>query len=217
MGTATFSQTGTWTPSLAIDGNFGSGIPSGWAIFDGSAATSQTAVWEAAADVSAASLSINLFFNHTEPAFHLLGRFRISATTDDRSLFADGLHTGGDVTASWTVLTPSSVVLPAGLTSTLQGDGSLLIGGGPTPATGTYQLQFAGPFTGVTGFRLEAIEDASLPFQGPGLQPTNGNFVLSEITVDATPVPEPVTLVLCAAGLGLAARRRSLVTRTSPN
>ena len=39
--------------------------------------------------------------------------------------------------------------------------------------------------TGITGVRLEAIEDASLPMDGPGMQATNGNFVLSELEVYA--------------------------------
>ena len=36
----------------------------------------------------------------------------------------------------------------------------------------------------------------------------NGNTFIDNIEVTAAPVPEPVTMVLCAAALGLAARRR---------
>jgi hypothetical protein len=36
---------------------------------------------------------------------------------------------------------------------------------------------------GITGFRLEALPDAKLPGQGPGLA-TNGNFVLTEFKVE---------------------------------
>jgi hypothetical protein len=39
--------------------------------------------------------------------------------------------------------------------------------------------------TGITGVRLEALEDASLPMGGPGMQTINGNFVLSELEVYA--------------------------------
>jgi hypothetical protein len=34
--------------------------------------------------------------------------------------------------------------------------------------------------TGITGVRLEALKDPSLPFDGPGMQTVNGNFVVSE-------------------------------------
>ena len=37
----------------------------------------------------------------------------------------------------------------------------------------------------ITGIRLEVLEDPSLPFNGPGRQPTNGNFVLTELMLHA--------------------------------
>ena len=39
---------------------------------------------------------------------HSLGKFRISATADDRDAFADGKANGGDVDANWVVLRPST-------------------------------------------------------------------------------------------------------------
>ncbi len=41
--------------------------------------------------------------------------------------------------------------------------------------------------TGITGFRLEMLADASLPANGPG-RFGNGNFVLSELGVSAVAV-----------------------------
>ena len=107
-----------------------------------------------------------------------------------------------------------SVIGPAGLTFTTLGDNSVLVGG-TFPATGTYSVWYSGAFSGITGVRLEVIEDPSLPFSGPGSQVNNGNLVLSEITLTATStIPEPTTLTLFAiglAGLGFAGWRRRAV------
>lgn len=55
------------------------------------------------------------------------------------------------------------------------------------------------PLSGITGFRLEVLTDSSLPFNGPGRQPTNGNFVLTELVADARSEPT----VPAAGPLGL--------------
>lgn len=206
-GTATFSQNfdGVWSPDEMIDGITTAG--NGWAIYSATAGTNaQTAVWETTTDLNAGSLTLELLQNHGTS--HLLGRFRISVTSDDRSTFADGLDNGGDVTANWTVLTPASVAFSAaGMTSTILGDGSVLVGG-TLPATATYTVTFNQVLTNVTGLRLEAMEDAALPTNGPGLHSANGNFVVSEMLANAEPVPEPATLTILTAGIAFAARRR---------
>ncbi len=46
--------------------------------------------------------------------------------------------------------------------------------------------------TSITGIRLEAIDDASLPNTGPGRAP-NGNLVLQEFAVDVVDFPDPPT------------------------
>ena len=107
-------------------------------------------------------------------------------TTDDRANFADGLDTGGDVNASWTVLTNPTVTGPPVMTFTTQGDSSVLAGG-TIPAQGVYIVSYTTAISGITGIRLEALEDPSLPQDGPGFFSFNGNFALTEITVDATP------------------------------
>src|SRR5690348_9308663 len=109
--TATFSQSSDadYSVGKAINGTIADGL--GWAI-NPQEGHSQTAAFETTADVGFAGgslLTFTLNQSHTTPAFHLLGHFRLSITTDDRSTFCDGLPTGGDVTANWTVLDPSSI------------------------------------------------------------------------------------------------------------
>ncbi|MBL8177851.1 MAG: hypothetical protein JNK48_24445 [Bryobacterales bacterium] len=141
---------------------------------------------------------------------HTVGRFRISVTTDARAGFADGLQSGGDVTAAWTVLTPVSAAATNGPALTILGDGSVLASG-TNPANSVYTVVAPTALTGITGVRLEVLEDASLPGSGPGRQPANGNFVLTEfeVSVDAA-VPEPGTFAAALGALLLAAARRAI-------
>src|SRR6185295_7340937 len=116
--TATFSQDPLGgcpcPPSQAIDGIFFTGIPgvpNGWAIDhfpnndpNQEFTTAETAVWQTVQDIGPGRLTFTMFFLDPNPG-HLLGRFRLSVTTDDRSTYADGLPVGGNVNANWTVLT----------------------------------------------------------------------------------------------------------------
>jgi hypothetical protein len=200
QGTATFSQ-GSLEVDEAINGIL-AGTNDGWGIdpFE----VNQTAAFESTLDFGFAGGTILTFvLTHGYPVDpHPLGRFRLSVTTDDRSLFADGLDSGGDVTANWVVLNPLSASA-IGATLTILGDGSLLASG-PSPAIDTYTVTAFTPLVGMTGIRVEALEDPSLPHNGPGRQPNNGNFVLTELTVDAAPVPEPASLCVWT-GLALIA------------
>lgn len=186
--TATFSQTG-FLVDASTDGSLASA--NGWAIDPNE--VDQVAVWETVSDqgsVAGTTFTFVMAMLHTSPGTHTLGRFRLSYTTDDRSTFADGLSTGGDVNATWIVLVPTSQSpVTGGVTLTVLPDDSILAGG-TNPSTDTYTITAdVGAVTGITGFRLEVIEDPSLPLNGPGRQPANGNFVLTEIQVDSQMLP----------------------------
>lgn len=205
--TATFSQNfnGSWTPDEMIDG-IDNVSTNGWAIFSQAAGTSaQTAVFETALNLSAAGLRIDMSQKYAANPGHLLGRFRWSATTDDRSTFADGLFNGGDVSANWTVLNPISITTPAGTSGAILGDGSILVSG--SASTGNYLVDLNLGLSNITGLRLEVMEDPSLPTGGPG-KFSNGNFVVTELRVE-TLVPEPATMLALAVGaVGMARARR---------
>ena len=215
--TATFSQDPLGgcpcPPSQSIDGSFFPGDPSrgsgnGWTIdhFPNNNpqqefTTSETAVFQTVPDLGPSLLTFTMYFLHWNPK-HLLGHFRLSVTTDDRSTYADGLAVGGNVTANWTVLSNLTVDGPSGMTFTELADHSVLAAGA-VPDQGVYEVSAVANLSGITGIRLEALTDPSLPHGGgPGFY-GNGNFVLTEITLDAAPVPEPATLGLLLAGLGL--------------
>lgn len=185
-GTATFSQSilgGPFSPSQAIDRYFSPA--SGWTIARGAADVpgstgAETAVWQTVTDVTAPDLTFTMHFLHFNPK-HLLGRFRFSVTSDSRDLFADEMHTGGNVDADWVVLQNPIVKGPRDMTFTTLRDQSILAGG-VTADQGVYRVKYTSSLSRVTGIRLETMKHASLPGGGgPGLYPPNGNFFLTEI------------------------------------
>lgn len=79
-----------------------------------------------------------------------------------------------------------------------QSDGSILVTG-PTEAQEVYNVVIKTPLKEITGIRLEALPDKSLPAMGPG-RAQNGNFVLNEFRVSVSdagkkdkPRPAPLT------------------------
>lgn len=110
--------------------------------------------------------------------------------------FAEWVKAGGESTATptWTVL-DLDLKSQAGAKFTKQADGSYLA----TGANGnhdTYTATASTKLRRLTGLRLEALADPSMPKKGPGRAP-NGNFGLSRITVRAGQVggeAKPVAL-----------------------
>lgn len=200
--TATFSQTftGDFSAASMIDGDLVTNA-NGWAIFNNGVTAAQTVAVETITNLTAPAIQLDMY--QLYGSNHTLGRFRFSVTSDDRSLFCDGLQTGGNVTANWTVIIPTNFLLPSGVTYAVLGDGSVLIAGN-SPATAIYSGLFDLPFGNITGLRMEVIEDPSLSTNGPGRQ-TNGNFVLTELVGTAVPTPASAAMI---GAMGLLANRR---------
>jgi hypothetical protein len=119
------------------------------------------------------------------------------------------LHIGADTAAAddgpRTMWVPARVVSASSASGVrLQAlpDGSVL-SAGPVPDYGTYTVTLETKLTSLTGIRLEALPRESLPGGGPGWA-VNGNYQLSEIGVEATPIvgggaSQPVRLASAAA------------------
>lgn len=77
-------------------------------------------------------------------------------------------------------------------------DGSWLASG-ENPADDTYTLTFSTQARNVTGIKLEALTHESFKSRGPG-RANNGNFALSRIVVEATPLKGGAPIAVKLAG-----------------
>ena len=105
-----------------------------------------------------------------------------------------GAETASEPT--WTVLELNELKSQAGAKFTRQPDGSYLASG-PNGNSDVYTATVSTKLRKLTGLRLEALADPSMPQKGPG-RAANGNFGLSRITVRAGQVGgelKPVALV----------------------
>jgi hypothetical protein len=89
-------------------------------------------------------------------------------------------------TPDWIPLEPRRWKSAGNATLTKQDDQSLLVAG-DNPEVDTYEVTYQLPLGGVTGIRLEALPDPSLPHHGPGRGyfKDDGTFFLSEIGATA--------------------------------
>lgn len=85
-----------------------------------------------------------------------------------------------DEKVAWTVLNPQSLKSKSGAALKLLDDGSVL--GSKFPARDTFTIAATTDLKQITGIRLEALPDDSLPQRGPGAA-SNGNFVLTGFSV----------------------------------
>jgi hypothetical protein len=92
------------------------------------------------------------------------------------------------VVPQWQPLELHKMTSASGAELQLLGDGSVLVKGAK-PATDTYTVVAWTDRTQLTGLRLEALPDDSLPGKGPG-RADNGNFVV-RLAVTEVPVTEP--------------------------
>jgi hypothetical protein len=81
----------------------------------------------------------------------------------------------------WTPLAPDALQATGEVTLTGRPDKSILAAG-PTANGAVYEVAVTAPQRLVTGLRVEALPDASLPNRGPG-RDAYGNFVLTQVTV----------------------------------
>jgi hypothetical protein len=195
--TATFSQNvfmnfPPFPVSQAIDGAR-SGY-NGWSAFPEVGGKGQVAAFETATPAGfqfGTTLRFSIISAVPEGQ-HGLGRFRISATVASQETFADGLQRGGDVETEWTTLIPRAVSATSGVVLNINVDHSIRASG-PNPTFVTYRITCDTNLREISGFRLEALPDPSLPAGGPG-RASNGNFFVSEFEVDAEPVAIPLTV-----------------------
>jgi hypothetical protein len=88
----------------------------------------------------------------------------------------------------WEVLTPVEMKAENGSKLELQKDGSIFV---HQPADNdTFSLVFQTKLKRIKGLRLEALADPRLPRGGPGWN-VDGNFVLSELSLQAAPANRP--------------------------
>ncbi len=92
-----------------------------------------------------------------------------------------------DAEADWQPLHPTRAQSAGGSTLSTYADGTILALG-PNPETDTYALEAKSPIREITGIRLEALPDPSLPRGGPG-RDYYGNFMLQDMKIEAGTTP----------------------------
>jgi WD40 repeat protein len=99
------------------------------------------------------------------------------------------LADGGDT--EWHLLEASTLAAPAEVTLQRLDDRSVQASGAAD--AGAYTITIDTALTGITGFRIEAIPYSKEKGIGPGI-PENGNFVVTEFEVQASPKSKPAEL-----------------------
>jgi hypothetical protein len=84
--------------------------------------------------------------------------------------------------SDWSTIKPS-VLRASGATVLETGQDGSVIASGANPREQTYTIEGAAPIEQITGLRIEALPDRSLPRGGPG-RDTYGNFVLTRLKVE---------------------------------
>jgi hypothetical protein len=134
---------------------------------------------------------------HALGTSHNIQKFRLSATADANP----------DATGSfnWTILDPRLVFLDNSSTYSIDANSIVTVFGAAD--VDRYTIMAPNSLQGITGFRLEVFTggNGNLGFAA------NGNFVLNEFVVEASPItiPEPGTFAMLLVGLiGLKLFRR---------
>lgn len=93
-----------------------------------------------------------------------------------------------EVTTDWNVLDPKEWLNFA--TKYEKQDDLCLLGGGDLQPGGVMRVWVDTELTNITGFRLEALTNPNLMYDGPGLG-GKGSFLVKEFSVEAYPLHEP--------------------------
>jgi len=92
---------------------------------------------------------------------------------------------------AWTALVPQTAVATNGVLLTVRDDASV-VASGPNPQLTTYTIDATADAASITGLRLEALLDGSLPKQGPG-RDAYGHFRVTSVRVFAAPADDPAS------------------------
>ncbi|MCC7494302.1 MAG: hypothetical protein IT204_18235 [Fimbriimonadaceae bacterium] len=182
-------------PDYEVAGLLDDDPRSGWGAWDPALRepVAQTAVVETVESVGLPGRPTTLVFvieqAYRPPDGLSLGRFRLAATTAPRETFADGRPNGGALGDQWQVLRPTVCHSQRGTPLLVQADGSVLAAFGPA-GPDVYSIVCETALGGITGFRLEALEDDRLPTGpqrrtagGPGRSAGEGNFTVTALRV----------------------------------
>jgi autotransporter-associated beta strand protein len=194
--TASFSQAGLSVAAM-IDGNVALNT-GGWG--NDPNPVGSTAVFETTADLNTTGVPTELTFSILNGSFtnHVVGKFKLYVTNDDRANFANGVISGGQIGTNWVELTPKSVISAGGQTMTINADNSILAAG-TLPNSDTYTVKAHTSLANITGVRIDTLEDPSLPVNGPG-RPANGNYVIIEWNIGAAALDSADTTIGSDAG-----------------
>ena len=153
-----------WGALNAIDNDLRGAVP-GWAILPevGQRHHMVMAFSEPVAVPDGSFLRLTVEQNHSVD--HNLGCFRISVAKDSAE-------------AGWKVVRPGKVSANGGTILTVRADQSILASG-PNNVQGRFAVDIPWQER-LTGVRIEALPDPSLPQTGPG-RAGNGNFVITEV------------------------------------
>ena len=106
-------------------------------------------------------------------------------------VLADLLLNDAEMATGWTILKPTELKSEGGATLTKLEDNSILASG-KNPDQDAYQITTKLAPQRIRAIRLEVLPDASLPHNGPGRFPGNGNFHLNEFRVLIHGTPQPL-------------------------
>ena len=110
--------------------------------------------------------------------------------SDDKSFVEwSALGPTGSLGTRWQTLVPASVASEGKATLKVLDDGSVLAAG-PSADKDVHTLEIDTDLERITGLRLEARRDGSLPAGGPG-RAANGSFVLQAVEAQATSRADP--------------------------